>query len=513
MFLLFCSVVTYSHALDIHRLLGVGSTHHGRGLNLNPSTVDPEKVWSRDGSHGSEPLLGATFEKGARTAGTKLPVNFDAREQWKGCAGAIRYQGDCGACWSFSSMEMLAFRFCIEADVHVTLSVQEPLSCAAPKESDCSGGHPLDALAFAKNTGVVADKCMPYQDVDAFTNTVQCPSDLSQCTYPQKYDDASTWHASKYYKLMGDSYEETVQNMMTEIYKNGPIVVGMYASKPFENEYQAGQVWQKCTPSAQPDHAVLVLGWGNDPKQGPYWLLQNSWGKEWGDNGYFKLARAEGKDCAITTLAYAGDADTTRMPSSQPSQKPLGPSNEPNPQPGQLHAICGQDIACAEPLHCIHSVETGEPRCQPLPNRQPTPRPTAQPARQGEICGQDRGCEQGLFCIHTVTAEDARCERVPATDPIGTCGPYQPCPEDFSCVLTPPSNEARCMRRFPERNNSGPGRISHIRGQRGDVCDNFTHPCAAGLDCLDLGSGPYCYQPVDSPEGRMNLAFAGRRWL
>ena len=38
-------------------------------------------------------------------------------------------------------------------------------------------------------------------------------------------------------------------------------------------------------------HAVVVIGYGTDPKQGEYWLVRNSWGTSWGENGYVKMAR------------------------------------------------------------------------------------------------------------------------------------------------------------------------------------------------------------------------------
>lgn len=41
-----------------------------------------------------------------------------------------------------------------------------------------------------------------------------------------------------------------------------------------------------------PDHAVVVIGWGTESDI-PYWLIKNSWGENWGDNGYIKIKRGD----------------------------------------------------------------------------------------------------------------------------------------------------------------------------------------------------------------------------
>ena len=85
--------------------------------------------------------------------------------------------------------------------------------------------------------------------------------------------------------------------MMEEIKKNGPIVVSF--EPHFDFMYYNGGIYHSVEPSEwiqknetkpsweKVDHSVLCYGWGEN-EDGKYWLLQNSWGPDWGENGNFK---------------------------------------------------------------------------------------------------------------------------------------------------------------------------------------------------------------------------------
>lgn len=99
--------------------------------------------------------------------------------------------------------------------------------------------------------------------------------------------------------------------MKMELVANGPIAVSFEVYNDF-SQYKGGiyhhtgiGLRSKFDPFHLTNHAVLAVGYGADKKTGEkYWIVKNSWGAQWGENGYFRIRRGT-DECSIESIAVA----------------------------------------------------------------------------------------------------------------------------------------------------------------------------------------------------------------
>eukprot|EP01062_Namystynia_karyoxenos_P017578 TRINITY_DN1647_c0_g1_i6.p1 TRINITY_DN1647_c0_g1~~TRINITY_DN1647_c0_g1_i6.p1 ORF type:complete len:591 (+),score=265.75 TRINITY_DN1647_c0_g1_i6:124-1773(+) len=253
--------------------------------------------------------------------GFKAPASFDARQQWGakcGVIGTVRNQASCGSCWAFGSTEAFEDRRCIATGADVEMSAEDTAACcsgfACGLSMGCNGGQPGAALSWMSRTGVVTGgdyfdigsggSCLPYSlkpcahHVPATSKYAKCPSSeyptpkcskqCSESAYSKSYS-ADKNKASRAYSLSGETA------IMTSIMQKGPVSAAFTVYGDFPT-YKSG-VYKHTTGSALGGHAVEIVGWGVDNGQ-KYWLVKNSWNDQWGDGGFFKIARGN-DECGI----------------------------------------------------------------------------------------------------------------------------------------------------------------------------------------------------------------------
>lgn len=154
------------------------------------------------------------------------------------------------------------------------LSPQQLLSCDAMNRG-CSGGDIDTAWNFVEREGLVSEICFPYQA----DSTVVCGS---KCTSEMPL------RAASHCVLNSDLA------IRREVFLNGPVVAPLFLVDDFliykEGLYQEMPTATQITDERRQRiiHAVKIVGWGQmEGKQ--YWLVENSWGEDWGENGYAKV--------------------------------------------------------------------------------------------------------------------------------------------------------------------------------------------------------------------------------
>jgi len=191
----------------------------------------------------------------------------------KGAVTPVKNQGQCGSCWAFSSTGGTEGMWEIASGSLVSLSEQQLVDCSK-QNSGCNGGLMDYAFSYYKGTSIASESSYPYTAKDG-----SCKS---------SYTTAIPRGGVTGYKDVSSSSSA----LMSAINSN-PVSVAVEADQSAFQNYAGGIVTSGCGTSL--DHGVLAVGY--DSSQA-YFLVKNSWGSSWGDNGYLKISTS-GNVCGI----------------------------------------------------------------------------------------------------------------------------------------------------------------------------------------------------------------------
>ena len=252
------------------------------------------------------------------------PTNFDWREL--GAVTGVKNQAECGSCWSFSTcgdVEGTKFLGSGGTILH-SLSEQQLVACNT-MNMGCDGGYPFAAMQYAAHFGGLLHlEDYEYKAInEGSSGTPTC--DTGTLNKALERDDVA--HVGGWqFVAMGDKYEK---KMPLALVKNGPLSMSFNANgMEFYVEGIVGCTTGRCKSGAidhevpcdpnSLDHAVLLVGYGvqegdqdevthmNDDVDWqdddiPYWVIKNSWGSAWGEDGYYRLVRGTNA-CGVANL-------------------------------------------------------------------------------------------------------------------------------------------------------------------------------------------------------------------
>jgi hypothetical protein len=199
------------------------------------------------------------------------PINWVA----KGMTTPIKNQGQCGSCWAFSATETVESADLLCGRPMTIGSPQEIVDCDN-NDDGCGGGDPREALGWVvQQGGLDTASCYPYVGQDQ-----QCMS--NQCS------PSPNLRISTVTPVPGD--EGQMYNYLTR----SPLSICCDAA---QWQYYEGGILTASQCGQSIDHAIQLVGYS--PNSGGYWIVRNSWGASWGENGYIYLEY--GTDtCGIT---------------------------------------------------------------------------------------------------------------------------------------------------------------------------------------------------------------------
>lgn len=218
-----------------------------------------------------------------------------------GMTTPVKNQGHCGSCWAFSTAAMVESYLARDEGILTELSVEQLVDCVEnPNEcggqGGCHGATVNLALEYLMDVGYLSQWSYPY---------TQYWNSKTNAEYDCQYDkligyetSIITAYVEGYVKVQNNSYDA-----MIEAIAQGPVAISVDAST--WHSYGGG-IYDGCDKdSITLNHAVQLVGYGTDEDTGlDYWLVRNSWGPYWGEEGHMRLRRYNPQKGETTPCGY-----------------------------------------------------------------------------------------------------------------------------------------------------------------------------------------------------------------
>ncbi|KAJ7947072.1 Cysteine Protease [Quillaja saponaria] len=198
---------------------------------------------------------------------TDIPTGMDWRT--KGAVTEIKYQGSCGSCWAFSAVAAVEGAVKIKTGNLIPLSEQQLIDCTTNNGNHgCGGGYMDQAFDYIiQNQGISSETDYPYEGLEG-----TCEMRSSPAAKITRYED-----------VPANSEKDLLNAVSIQ-----PVSVVIAVGDAFKNYRQGIFTSEYCGTNL--NHAVTAIGYGTS-KDGKFWLIKNSWGKDWGEGGYMKMQR------------------------------------------------------------------------------------------------------------------------------------------------------------------------------------------------------------------------------
>jgi len=264
----FRSKIFKEHLAAIEAINAENGTHTV-GINfLADRTVDERKR-----------MNGYKASNRVRNETTFSTQNLADEVNWvtKGAVTPVKNQGQCGSCWSFSTTGSVEGAMFLKTGKLQSFSEQQLVDCSGKfGNMGCNGGLMDNAFKYIEKNPLMLEADYAYT-----ARQGKCKVDESKATGQVK------------------SFTDVKKNNSDQLkaaLAQQPVSIAIEADQTAFQAYKKGVITKGC--GTQLDHGVLAVGYGTEDGN-EYFLVKNSWGPSWGDNGYVKIGAGKSNVCGI----------------------------------------------------------------------------------------------------------------------------------------------------------------------------------------------------------------------
>ena len=263
--------------------------------------------WDAFLHHSRQKRSANTWQAGGRSATCtlqNLTADDTLQQRTSGLLSPPQDQGCCGSCWAFAATHTYTDHLSIRAGSRQDqLSAQYLTACISNNRqptpgttqsiNGCCGDSFVNALWYFYLVGTVTESCVPYSLSDYLTgiaeeneaahkraNPIECPASCS---------DGMAFQPNNL-RLYG--FRSVLETQVITALRTGPVVVNMDVPSRFF-DYRCGVF---CSDPSDPIvgvHSVEIVDYGTTSSGLDFWVVKNSYGEEWGENGYFRIRRGD----------------------------------------------------------------------------------------------------------------------------------------------------------------------------------------------------------------------------
>ena len=351
----------------------------------------------------------------------------------------VKNQGGCGSCWAFAAATVQESMQAIKTEKPVVrLSEQEGVDCDASSYG-CQGGWMSNYWQMSAEIGSQANETYKYEAQDG------------ECRNQREKMIESRAKSSSIRMV-------DVADMKSEL-QNGPMSIAVAAGNDCWRYYESGILSEENNCPTGLDHGVVIIGL-NDTGDKPYWIIQNSWGTGWGNNGYIWIAVEEGEGTsAMNTYVEVmdveegypkrADPDDEDEEEEEEDEEDYDPEPEPLPEMCMIEeefnemgpGMCSDDThckgerVCSEYYYCVgysNCADDKEEDCEDKCMIDETLFPLGpHMCELSAHCKGDRYCENGM-CMGESNCKDDMTNKCEIDELFNVNGPNT-CESDSEC--------------------------------------------------------------------------------